>query len=280
MQQKEPQLIATDLDGTLLNDEQKVSRRDMESLQWLGERDIIRVIATGRSIYSFEQLIGNHFPIDYLVFSSGAGIYEWKTKKILHSYFMDEKLVRNIVTRLMELKTDFMVHEIIPDNHKFVYHKSSHNNPDFERRCRLYSDHAMPLDMETENFSHSCQILVVVQNDLSLLKTIAHEFPGTKIIRATSPLDNKTVWMEIFPHTVSKGKGIAWICDRLGIDNECTLSIGNDYNDIDLLHYAWASYVVANSPSELKSMFPVVKGNNYSAFSEVVYKHLQKKQNI
>ncbi|MCF8302682.1 MAG: Cof-type HAD-IIB family hydrolase [Bacteroidales bacterium] len=274
MKEPVPKLIATDLDGTLLNDEQQTSLRDYKTLRLLGDMDITRVIATGRSTYSFHKVIPEDFPIDFLVFSSGAGIYDWKTKKILHSYYINSKLVNDLVRRLIELEADFMVHEIIPDNHKFVYHKSSHSNPDFERRLQLYSDHAEPLDLSTENFNHACQILIVISGELDFMQKVSDEFPDTKIIRATSPLDKQTVWMEIFPHTVSKGKGVAWICDHLGIDHNKTLSIGNDYNDLDLLRYAKTSYVVSNSPAELKAMHPVVTDNNHSAFTEAVAKHV------
>ena len=83
MKKQDWQIVITDLDGTLLNNRQEVSFEDMKSLYWLGENNVIRVIATGRNFFSLSKVLKSNFPIDYLVFSSGAGIYDWKNKTCL-----------------------------------------------------------------------------------------------------------------------------------------------------------------------------------------------------
>jgi len=50
-------MIISDLDGTLLKDDQTVSQRDVQSLEELGDRGLLRVIATGRSPFSFSRVI-------------------------------------------------------------------------------------------------------------------------------------------------------------------------------------------------------------------------------
>ncbi len=40
----------------------------MRSLFWLGENNIIRVIATGRNFFSVIKVLKDNFPIDYLIF--------------------------------------------------------------------------------------------------------------------------------------------------------------------------------------------------------------------
>ena len=59
--------VVIDLDGTLLNDKRKVGEKDIKTLKQLGEKDIVRIIATGRSLYSFNEVINEDFPIDYLI---------------------------------------------------------------------------------------------------------------------------------------------------------------------------------------------------------------------
>ncbi|KNG77773.1 haloacid dehalogenase [Plasmodium falciparum IGH-CR14] len=56
----EIKIIFTDLDGTLLNSENKVSEQNLESLIRAQEKGIKVVIATGRSIFSVESVIGEH----------------------------------------------------------------------------------------------------------------------------------------------------------------------------------------------------------------------------
>ena len=50
-------MVITDLDGTLLDDNGKVSLTDMKSLYFLGEKNVIRVVATGRNFFSLSKVL-------------------------------------------------------------------------------------------------------------------------------------------------------------------------------------------------------------------------------
>jgi hydroxymethylpyrimidine pyrophosphatase-like HAD family hydrolase len=67
-------LFVTDLDGTLLRSDRTFAPSDVAALRRLGERGVVRVLATGRSLYSFAKVGAAAAPIDYLVFSTGAGM--------------------------------------------------------------------------------------------------------------------------------------------------------------------------------------------------------------
>lgn len=262
-------MVITDFDGTLLNNNKEVSLVDMKSLFCLGENNIIRVIATGRNFFSINKVLKSNFPIDYLIFSSGAGIYDWKNKVLMHSQFLPDYEVKQITKILINSKVDFMIHEIIPENHKFLFHRTN-NNPDFERRINVYKDFAIELNPKTEKYDHACQIIAIFPNNLNLFEEIQRKFSDIKIIRTTSPLDGNSIWMEIFPENVSKGRAVEWLCKELKINQPETISIGNDYNDIDMLESTAEKYVVSNAPEDLKEKFPVCKSNQESGFSNAL----------
>lgn len=263
-------MVVTDLDGTLLNSAEMVSQNDMQTLKNLGQNGVIRVIATGRSPYSFSKVIPQGFPIDYLIFSSGAGAIEWKENRILYTTQIDSKEVQGIVDELVAHRVDFMVHEPIPTNHRFLYHQSSSTNPDFMRRVQLYSQHCQPYIPGIAYNSNATQILVVLPCDVEWFEMLKKKFPNLKVIRATSPLDGHSIWMEIFRSDVSKAYGINWLCQNLGVKHDELMAIGNDYNDMDMLNYTPHSFMVDNAPDELKRQFRVVRSNNESGFSDAV----------
>ena len=271
--EKNWEMVITDLDGTLLNDNREVSLTNMKSLFWLGEHKIIRVIATGRNFFSLKKVLKDNFPIDYLIFSSGAGIYDWKNKKLIHSQNLPDYEVKQIAEILINHKVDFMIHEMIPENHKFVYYRTQNHNPDFERRIKVYNDFAIELNPEIEKYKHACQILAVFPNAINLFEDIKKKFCDIKIIRTTSPLDGDSIWMEIFPKTVSKGHGIDWLCKKLNVNQSGTISVGNDYNDIDMLEFTSEKYVVDNAPNELKEIFPICKSNQENGFTDALDLH-------
>lgn len=268
-------LVATDLDGTLLNDDRKVSRQNIKTLQMIGEKRVIRIIATGRSYYSFKQVIPPDFPMDYLVFSTGAGIMDWKTQDLIFSRYLPAEKVEDIIRMLWMEKVDFMVHHAIPDNHYFDYYSSGYANPDFYRRCHIYNDFGQCMSNEVPWHFNATQILVVLPpENKSKFDELASQMKDVKVVKTTSPLDYESIWMEIFPPEVSKGKAIEWLCDFENVDVGNSIGVGNDFNDIDLLRATAYSYVVKNAPQSLKDEFIPTLGNNNDGFACVIDCHL------
>jgi hypothetical protein len=269
-------LVVTDLDGTLLRSDHKFNSVDLLTLSRLGDMGIIRVIATGRSLFSASTVLPDDFPIDYLLFSSGAGIMRWSDKSIIHANQLSPEIVQCVIALLEEMHADFMVHEPIPLNHCFHYHSSGKLNSDFERRINLYKDYSQPLITGLPFPGPASQVLAVLPDDIERFNAISKKLKGVQVIRATSPLDGKSIWLEIFPKGVSKSGGIQWLCSFIGgIRPDDLLALGNDYNDIDMLNLAGKAFVVSNAPSELKDKFEVVPVNDEAGFSHAVKRIVQ-----
>jgi len=77
--------------------------------------------------------------------------------------------------------------------------------------------------------------------------------------------------MEVFPNDVSKAYGIKWLCSQeISCEIKDLISIGNDFNDLDMLELTESSYVVNNAPLELKNSYKVVPSNDEFGFSVAV----------
>jgi Cof subfamily protein (haloacid dehalogenase superfamily) len=265
-------MVVTDLDGTLLSSARIISPNNLATLEQLGQQGIVRVIATGRSLYSFQKVIPRHFPIDYLVFSSGAGIFDWSIQELLLSHHLSAAEIRQGIRLLVEHEFDFMLHQPVPDNHHFWYRHADTPTPDFLRRYDLYKAFASPLEISSFAERAACQFLVITCGDASLSKyeTLKMQLSSLNVIRTTSPLDNASFWIEIFPRSVSKALASAWLAQRFQIDPATVLAIGNDYNDLDLLQWAGYSFVVGNAPKDLKQAYTPVASNDRDGFSEAV----------
>ena len=263
-------IVITDLDGTLLNDKSLVSELDYKTLEKLSEEKIIRIISTGRSVYSALKVLENDFPIDYFIFSTGAGIIDWKTKEIIMRNCLDEKLTFEIIETLIELKVDFMVHKEIPLNHEFYYYHSDENNIGFNNRIEIYKNYAIPISKISKDFK-ATQFVVIIPNDIILFDRISKKLNDVNVIRTTSPINDNHIWLEIFPKNVSKGHSALWLINKLEIELKHLVALGNDYNDIDLLEIAGSSFVVENAPTDLKNKYNVVKSNNNCCFSDAIY---------
>lgn len=265
-------MVVTDLDGTLLQTGGTISRTNLATLTYLGHHQIVRVIATGRSLYSARQVLSPSFPIDYVIFSSGAGIIHWHTQRLLITHHLSAEEIALALQILIQGEIDFMLHHPIPDNHHFSYRTTGKYNPDFIRRHERYRDFASPLTETSPLFEKACQIVGVEPGKHALFKyeMIKTQLRSLKVIRSTSPLDGESLWIEIFPKTVSKALASEWLARNHAIDPATILAIGNDYNDLDLLQWAGESFVVRNAPTDLKKTYKTVPSNNADGFSDAV----------
>lgn len=266
-------MFITDLDGTLLGSNGTLRKQDRDALLCLGNKGVVRVIATGRSLYSFKTVAGNDMPVDYVIFSTGAGVINFPNGRLIRNIHLDSRAVSAAVRILMEFELDFMVHQPIPDNHCFAYYWTGGDNPDFHRRLGRYSGFCQPLDNAFSNMGPASQLLAVVNHDnsASLLNSLKSKLPGYSLIRSTSPLDGKSTWIEVFAPGVSKSQCAAWLADRLNIDKKLVLAVGNDYNDLDMLEWAGTAFLVDNAPDILKNRFSSVASHNHGGVAEAIH---------
>lgn len=262
-------MVITDLDGTLLNSEQIVSKKDYDCLLSLGEQGIVRVIATGRSPYSFSEVIPKDFPIDYLVFSSGAGLMNWTTGEVLSSFSLTADQVHELALVFRDQNVPFKVLDPAPENHKFFYFTNGNAHPDFKKRMESYRGYEKEIMFNPPNYGEASQFLIIL-SELGEFIRLSALCKGVKVIRATSPLDHKSIWMEVFHPDVSKGNACSFLCKHLGVDQNKTMGVGNDYNDIDLLDFTSQSFIVKNAPDELTQSYQVVASNNNCGFTNAV----------
>lgn len=265
-------LFITDLDGTLLRSDRTFADADLAALQRLGHIGVARAVATGRSLFSFERVGPAELPVDYVIFSTGAGVAEHPGGRIMRRASLEADEIRHAVAVLRSLKLDFMVQRGIPDAHIFGYAAGKGANPDFEARIALYRRFAFPLADDIDRFGPATQLVAIVPppRAQAALAAVQEALEELTVIRTTSPLDGRSTWIEIFPAGVSKSLTAAWLASRLGVCRTRTLSVGNDFNDLDLLEWAQTRFVTANAPAELKQRFPAVASNDGGGVAEAI----------
>ncbi len=276
-----PTLFITDFDRTLLRNDKTIGEKDLQALEELGRKGVFRAIATGRSLFSFERAMdalgfskqNRVFPVDYVLFSTGAGIMDFKTKTIIKSTFLKSCETALIADYFENQKLDYMIHSPIPHTKNFVFKSHGTPNPDFSARIQLYNKFCSPLnDNGAVNFGRATEVLSIIprKKAVNIDRKIKKELSSFSVIKATSPLDHESVWIEVFPSSVSKSKSGSWLAEKLQIKRENIVSIGNDYNDVDLLTWSGKGFVVNNAPKDLKLKFETVASNNKNGVAQAI----------
>jgi len=274
----EVKMVITDLDGTLLQSDHTISSKDNETLERLGTIGVCRVAATGRNLYKVRQVLNKNSPFDYVIVSSGAGIIDWKSQKMIRALSIPATTTGEIIHFLIRENQNFKVSRELPDNHNFGWWES-YDCPELQRYVEHHKKMGDAVKIDPENPFISSQLLMFFpreSNQFEIYKEkIQSAFPELSVIRTTSPLDPGYTWMEIFPNTVSKAHGIEEICRITGIVRENTLGIGNDFNDLEMLDFTHHSYVVDNAPEELKTKYLISLAHYDDGFSHAVNQHLR-----
>jgi HAD superfamily hydrolase (TIGR01484 family) len=252
-----PQLIASDLDGTLLPRGGTFFPQDIETLHRLGEKGVVRAIVTGRNLHFAREAIPPDFPIDYLVFSSGAGIVRWPECAMLFAENLAPQQTEQIVHTLHRERLNFMIHRTIPGEHLFYFEQNCEDCGDFTHRLNAHRNWGTPLEEADPKNLPASQALAFIPVNESRFLEIKRVLPDVKVIRTSSPFGTDEIWIEIFPLHISKGAAVHWLCNRLHFDMRRTMSIGNDYNDIDLLDTTAQSFIVSSAPHELRQRYIV-----------------------
>ena len=266
-------LLITDFDGTLLRSDRTLSGKDLEAIRTLPEHNVIRAIATGRSLYSFLNSPGADLPVDYIIFSTGAGVVTHPDGNIVRKINLAPDAAGRAIKFFIQSDFDFMVHYPVPDNHRLAYRRTDRYNPDFESRLEGYRKFSTPLTIAAAGgFGPAAQLLAVVPEDeiAAALAVVRKALPDFSIIHSTSPMDGRSTWLELFHPEVSKSQAAAWLASELKIPAENTMAVGNDFNDLDLLEWSGSSFVVNNAPDDLKDRFQNVASNNTCGVAEAI----------
>ncbi|MCZ4499769.1 MAG: family phosphatase [Marmoricola sp.] len=69
-----------------------------------------------------------------------------------------------------------------------------------------------------------------------------------------------TAWLDLAPEGVSKASGLAWVCEKLGVDAADVLAIGDGRNDIEMLTWAGRGVAMGQGPQVVRDAADHVTG--------------------
>ncbi len=298
-------IIFLDFDGTLFGPDKRIHPEDIRTLQKARDAGYLAVIATGRNLFSIQRATAEFSPplqiyTDFIIFSSGAGVLDMndfgkKTselhERLIESTNLDPETAFRAAERLFNDGIDFMIHQPVPDNHRMIYIKANgFVNPDFYRRINTYQEFSTGMSSEgylseLETIQHlcscgPCQLLGVLPftepEDSGLPETeisrLRESLPQASVIRTTSPIDNNSIWVEVFSSDVSKSAAAERFAKRFKLGPSECLAIGNDYNDEDLIEWAGSGWVVDEAPRSMRARFRNAGSNRTAAVAAAIRK--------
>lgn len=254
-----PQLVATDLDGTLVRSDGTVSDRTRRVLALLDERDVPVVLVTARPLRWMDDLwpmVGGH---GYAIVSNGAIWYDVARRRV-HD-------VRGIEVEAGLALVDAIA-AVVPDAGFAVECVSG-----LKRGPRFVDHHDAPADSPVGP-------LAEIWTEPAVKILVQHEEMDPAELRArviaavgdtATPTWSGDHLVEISAGGITKAATLARLADELGVAAADAVAFGDMPNDIAMLEWAGTSYAVANAdPAVIAAADRVAPSNDDDGVAEVL----------
>lgn len=272
-------LLALDIDGTLIKSNAELSDRNRSAIERAISLGVYIVLLTGRRFGSALQLIQKlnlELPI---ISHNGALIKRSDTLETIRLHPLDVNTAHDIIMAGRKDGVDMICCVDEPDGiGKIVIDNISEENIYLWRYIDKYKDSLLRVDdliKFVENppiqimFSGTCNL---VDNFNDKLKSLIN---GKVSLVKTRYRNSDLTILDVLSGEASKGHTLAELAVQLGISRENVMAVGDNHNDLSMLHYAGTGVIMANAEEELKNHgFPVTSSNEEDGVAEAIEKYI------
>lgn len=266
-------LISFDMDGTLLNSEQKISQHTKEAIDMAVNAGKTVIISTGRSPSELRDYNYEFENIRYYICENGALLFDSFENRIIYSKSIPPEMMEKILEAAEQ--ADAMIYIASNGQNMSTY-------SDVLRMDHFHVGQYKELTLKTAVLhqdiiaSYRQKPFPVEKLNFSCASTEVREFLY-KILRPL-PLTiaySETASLELSPQNVSKELGLKKLCAYLSIPMERTIAVGDSDNDIKILNAAGLSIAMGNALPHIKAQCKVVVAdNNHDGCAEAIEKYL------
>lgn len=236
-------MIASDMDGTLLDSNHEWSPSFLPELKKLTDKGILFVAASGRQYYNLK----NRFKDveEHIAFAAENGSYVVCKGEELMVESLDAATVLDL---LKFARTIPDVHVLLCGKRK-AYIESS--DPELVENFTQYFDRYEVVDA-LESVAGE-DILKVTICDLN--GSEAHAYPYFKewedrvLVKVSGE-----IWLDLSHKNANKGRAIECLQSHLGITARETMVFGDYLNDLEMMQKAYYCYAMANAHPQLKQV--------------------------
>ena len=239
-------VIITDLDGTLLSSNHKISSYTKAVFQELHRQNFIIIVATGRHHLDAKPLVsGLEIPL-YLVTSNGARIHS-PDNELLFSFDMESDTVKSVLS----LEIDPAITTVLFKENVWQTNKNNEKLNNFQPEVNYHP--------ELVDFK--------ILEDFSAIKVFfTHPDHQKLLLLRNQILENHLdifncafslpFCLEFMDKAVDKSFAIAKILELENVTFEQSISFGDGFNDEKMLKATGKSLIMKNAPQSLKDELP------------------------
>ena len=264
-----PNLIALDLDDTLLNDNRQIDDETVLALRECANRSIYIVLCSGRAedaILPFVRRleIAGKESGRYLIAINGCSIFDLHERRQIYCRKVDSDILlrTNQIAESWGLRTEVYTSDTI-----FYREETKWTKLDVDL-CGLKGQVVEDYD----SFLKTPFTKMLVPGEPELLQKLQtelrKEFGDRAVIFVSKPY-----FLEILPPACGKGEAVDWLANHIGEKTGkkiLTMGFGDSMNDESLIRHATWGVAMCNGLKEIRDIADYVtqKDNNHNGIAE------------
>lgn len=267
-------LIVTDMDGTLLGNNHKVTDENKTALQKVIESGINVTLATGRTFDSAKCNV-DFLKEDMPIIACNGSLIREQNGNIIYSNKIDTKTCLNILDVLDKYN---------------IYYQCNSIDSMLSKKIEGHEDRiSVFLGSETEvivrddlreeiSKNDILKFVIIEEKNREILDDIRKELEKVQGIKITSSWPNN---IEVMNTGVDKGNAVKILAEKMNIDREDIIAFGDNYNDIEMIKFAGLGVAMGNAEELIKQEADYVTDSNQeSGVAKAIYKFFELKESL
>ncbi len=282
-------LVVIDLDGTLLNRYGEITKKTKEVVTKCINKGIEIVLASGRPIDSIKAIAKELGINGYFIAGNGALVYDLKKDKIIYENYMKKEKVLEIIKICEENSIAYNVYTdktILTTSLKFnvLYYYKENLKKEEDKKTNisvLNNVYDYVKNMKDGKFLK----ITICDESSSIFNSIIRkikEISGIEVLevahmsrkmiqQGTEEIPVEYFYTEISASDVDKWKAIEFLLEKLDLNTEDVMAIGDNVNDKRMIEKAGMGVAMKGStPEIIKIANYVTDTNNNDGVAKVL----------
>lgn len=262
---KEIKLVAIDLDGTLLTEDRRLPQANIDAIHQAIQAGVQVVICTGRTLPGVREII-SQLPFDgedeFLILQNGSVTHRLHNLEVLEQVTIS-RLAREALLDFSRIFDEEGAQLVAFDQENLVLVSQHAPNELVLKDSEILGT---PITRFTgddflayEGFNKA-----MVLGEAVILDSLRDRLPSS-LLDFYSPVRSQPIIAEFLVKGVSKASGLKALAERLGIDAEHVMAIGDQLNDLEMLEWAGLGVAMGNAVARIKEVSDVVTSSNDEA---------------
>ena len=261
-------ILATDMDGTLINSNREISKENREAIKYFTDNGGLFTLATGRMAQAVREFVEDLSVNCPVMLHNGAKIYDFKEQKVIKEHCIEEER-KEAIKRFYEDNPHIGI-EIFADEIAYVYRKC-----EFTKRYDRHKDYKVVYELPDEIWEKPwVKVLLIGEKDE--LDAAEIDF-RENYDKGNNSFRSGTNYLDVVANGISKGKSLEELVTALNIDEEKVIAVGDNMNDIEMIEYAKNGFCVENGLDIVKEKANYIAPSNDESAIAYIIELIEKK---